>query len=392
MFEIISKKSHKLNILLAVVALSCFCLFLITGCSNKQTTVQKVSVKCIEVIQRDTPISREYVGSVIAKEEIQIKSRVTGFITERMVDANYPVKKGQPLFQIDRRTYEAALWDRQASLASAEATLSETRIDVDRYQMLYKVGATSKQQLDQIMTKEERNIASVASNNALVKQAQDNLNDTLITSPIEGRIGLKYLSAGDFVTSGQTVIATVSSIDPVRVKFSLSENEYLELVNSFDTTERPYPNPEDMPINIVLGDGSQYPIEGKLVEADQGLSDTTGTLGIVAEFANPNKVLMPGMFVRVVLVGQERKGALLVPQRAITETLGKNFVMVVNAEGKAESRNVKVGPKYGSFQIIEEGITSSDTVIVEGLTKAKPGSDVAVTMMTPEEISALNKK
>ena len=390
MFKFISKKSQQLNILLLVLIVSCCSMFLISGCVSKPATVTKVPVKCIEVIQRDTPITQEFVGSVIAKEEIQIKARVTGLIIERMTDANYPVKKGQSLFQIDRRNYEAALLNRQANLASVEATLSETRIDVDRYQMLYKAGAVSKQQLDQIMTKEEMNIAAVNANAALVKQAQDDLNDTLIVSPLEGRVGLKYLNAGDFVTAGQTVLATVSSTDPIRVKFSLSENEYLQLIKDADNTLSK--DPGTVPLNIILGDGSQYPIEGKIVEVDQGISNTTGTLSIEAEFSNASKILLPGMFVRVILVGEERKGALLVPQRAIVENLGKNFVMVVNAEGKVESRNVKVGPKYGSFQIINEGITAKDIIIVEGLTKAKPGSDVAVTMMTPEEITALNKK
>ncbi|MGL5513202.1 MAG: efflux RND transporter periplasmic adaptor subunit, partial [Sporomusa sp.] len=227
----------------------------------------------------------------------------------------------------------------------------------------------------------------VQANEALVRQAQDNINDTTVVSPINGRIDIKDLSIGNYAQAGTTVLANISSLDPVHVKFSMSETNYLQYISQMGsdaTNAAGY----SLPLNLTLSDGSTYPFQGQVVQVDKGLSGTTGTLTVKAEFPNPQNMLVPGMFARVVVVGQIKTGALLVPQRAIQEILGKSFITVVGEGEKAEVRAVKLGTKSGGFQIVEEGLNASDRVVVEGLTKIKQGSPVQVTMMQPDEITA----
>jgi len=370
------------------MTIASFALFA-TGCGSKQTaqTPQATPVKAMQVITKDTPVIQEFVGEVIAKQEIELKAQVSGQLVAKMVDGGATVHQGQPLFKIDTRAYQTNLLNAQANLANAIAALSDTRLDVERYKMLIAQEAISRQQLDQILTKEKQNIAAVQANEALVRKAQDDIADTTVVSPINGRIDIKDLSIGNYAQAGTTVLANISSLDPVHVKFSMSETNYLQYVSQMGSNAT-NASGYSLPLNLTLSDGSTYPFQGQVVQVDKGLSGTTGTLTVKAEFPNPQNMLVPGMFARVVVVGQIKTGALLVPQRAIQEILGKSFITVVGEGEKAEVRAVKLGTKSGGFQIVEEGLNASDRVVVEGLTKIKQGSPVQVTMMQPDEITA----
>lgn len=357
-------------------------VFLTVGCGNKQQTMgqmppQAVEVQAMQVIQQDTPITYEYVGQVQAREEVKLQAKVSGNIIAKMVNGGEMVHKGQRLFQIDQRQYSAALLSAKAQLAQAEVALANSRMDTMRYKKLAQQGAVAQQILDTQVSSERQNMEVVAANQAMVQAAQADLQDTVIVSPIDGRIDTNVLSVGSFVQAGATTMATISSIDPVFVQFSMSENEYLKLVKKGNgNISKALGN-----LKIILSDGSVYPVTGQVQQVDRGLENNTGTLTLKAVFNNPQKILVPGMFARVIAQGETQKGALLVPQRAVQQILDKTFVTVVGKDNKAEVKPVKVGPKIGDLWLIEEGISPAERVVVEGITKVQPGMALKVKMI-----------
>jgi membrane fusion protein (multidrug efflux system) len=378
--EIMTKVWRRSLPVIAVALLA----FMAAGCGSKNAAPQPqaVEVRAMQVVKRDTPVNYEYVGQVVAKNEVQIRARVSGNVTAKMVEGGATVAAGQPLFQIDRRQYEAALLTSQATLAQSEATLANSQLDSQRYQKLAAQQAISKQALDTQLTAERQNSAVVAANRAKVQQAENDLQDTYIVAPFAGRIDVKDVAVGSYIAAGTTTLATISSIDPVFVQFSMSENEYLGFVKRGNS-----PDQWGNDLKLLLSDGSEYPLTGKVEQVDRGLGQDTGTLTMKASFANPNKLLIPSMFARIVIQGELRKGAFLVPQRAVQEMLGKTFVTVVAAGDKAESRPVKMGPRVGQMWIVEEGLAEGDRVVVEGFAKTQPGTALKVTMMGPEDLS-----
>jgi membrane fusion protein (multidrug efflux system) len=361
----------------------------VTGCGGKQAAgPSETLVKTMQVIKRDTPIIYEYSGFVEAQNEVQMKARVTGMITEKYVNGGDKVEKGQLMFVIDPRTYQATSWNYQAQVASAQADLSRVRRDADRYQKLYEQGAISKQTLDNTMAELEQSEAKVEAQKALLSSAQVDLGETNVVAPFSGKVSANDLAVGTFVTAGTTVLATISNSDPVRVKFSLAEAEYLKLVatKAADGTA-PLEN-----LTIVLADGSTYPLKGKLTQVDRSISEGTGTLTLKAEFDNPDKVLLPGMFAHLQANVGTKKDALLVPQRAVTEIMYKTFVYVVNSENKVEMKEVKLGARVGRLWVVESGLDGTENIIVEGTQKVKKGSAVKAEAMTEQDLDTSTTK
>lgn len=361
----------------------------VTGCGGKQAAgPAETLVKSMQVIKRDTPIVYEYSGFVEAQNEVQMKARVTGMITEKYVNGGDKVEKGQLMFVIDPRTYQATSWNYQAQVASAQADLSRVRRDADRYQKLYEQGAISKQTLDNTMAELEQSEAKVEAQKALLSSAQVDLGETNVVAPFSGKVSANDLAVGTFVTAGTTVLATISNSDPVRVKFSLAEAEYLKLVatKAADGTA-PLEN-----LTIVLADGSTYPLKGKLTQVDRSISEGTGTLTLKAEFDNPDKVLLPGMFAHLQANVGTKKDALLVPQRAVTEIMYKTFVYVVNSENKVEMKEVKLGARVGRLWVVESGLDGTENIIVEGTQKVKKGSAVKAEAMTEQDLDTSTTK
>ena len=361
----------------------------VTGCGGKQAAgPAETLVKSMQVIKRDTPIVYEYSGFVEAQNEVQMKARVTGMITEKYVNGGDKVEKGQLMFVIDPRTYQATSWNYQAQVASAQADLSRVRRDADRYQKLYEQGAISKQTLDNTMAELEQSEAKVEAQKALLSSAQVDLGETNVVAPFSGKVSANDLAVGTFVTAGTTVLATISNSDPVRVKFSLAEAEYLKLVatKAADGTA-PLEN-----LTIVLADGSTYPLKGKLTQVDRSISEGTGTLTLKAEFDNPDKVLLPGMFAHLQANVGTKKDALRVPQRAVTEIMYKTFVYVVNSENKVEMKEVKLGARVGRLWVVESGLDGTENIIVEGTQKVKKGSAVKAEAMTEQDLDTSTTK
>ena len=359
---------------------------IITGCGGTKTTMQEraVPVKAVKVIQQDVTRVSEYAGQVQGKNEVKIQARVSGNIVEKMVSGGDIVKKGQPLFRIDSIQYESTLLSAQAQLVQAEANWENSRIDTERYQSLLNAAAIPEQRLTTQKATERQNEAVVASYQALVKKAQDDVNSTLVVSPVDGRIDVNDVGVGTYVQAGSTTLVTLGALDPVFVQFSMSENEYLSLrqVSQINLANSGWG--ED--VMITLSNGEVYPLKGKVTQADRSLANNSGTLTLKASFANPNEILIPGMFARVKIAGVPIKDALLVPQRAVQQVLDKSLVMIVNAENQAEPRPVNLGEKVGSYYLVEEGLRVNDTVIVEGLTKVQEGVALDVTIVTPKEL------
>jgi membrane fusion protein (multidrug efflux system) len=199
-----------------------------------------------------------------------------------------------------------------------------------------------------------------------------------------GQLSVDDVAVGTYATAGNTTLVTIGSSDPIYAQFSISETEFLKFMN-IKAMQQGDPN-SNVNVSLTLSDGTEYPLTGVISESDRALSDNTGTLTLKALFDNPNGILLPGMYARVKLTGEVVPGAILVPQRAVQQLLGKSFVMVVNGDAKSEARTVKLGEKVGSYYIIKEGIDASDIVVVEGLTNLQEGRDLTVTMVTPEEM------
>jgi membrane fusion protein (multidrug efflux system) len=364
-------------------------MMLISGCSKQAAPApQAVEVKAMQVIRKDTPIAYEFVGTVEAKNEVPVRAKVSGNIVAKMVTGGAEVTEGQPLFRIDSRQYNSALLTNQATAAQSEALLANSRKDVSRYNQLASQGAISQQTLDNAVAVEQQNAAAANANWAKVQQAQEDVEDTTILSPLNGRIDINDLSVGSFVTAGSTVMATISSVDPVMVKFSMSENEYLQFAKNKGAS----PTEWGRDLKLILSDGSTYPITGQIEQVDKGLATGTGTLSFKASFANPNKLLVPGMFARVAVQSEVRSGAFLIPQRAVQQMLDKTLVTVVGEGEKAETRAVKMGTKVGNMWVVDEGLTENDRVVVEGFLKTPPGTPVTVTMIGPDDLQTPAKQ
>ncbi|HML33617.1 efflux RND transporter periplasmic adaptor subunit [Sporomusa sphaeroides] len=360
-------------------------ILLIAGCGGKQTAVQQkgaVPIKAVKVIQQDITRTNEYAGQIQGKNEVRVQARVSGNIVEKMVSGGDIVKRGQPLFRIDPIQYESTLLSAEAQLAQAVANWENSRTDTERYQSLLNASAIPEQRLTTQKATERQNEALVASYRALVRKAQDDLNSTLVVSPVDGRLDVNDVSVGTYAQAGSTTLVSVGALDSVFVQFNISENEYLDLRQASQQNLAGWG--ED--VMITLSNGSVYPLRGKVTQVDRGLANNSGTLTVKASIANPDGILIPGMFTRVKIDGALIKDAVLVPQRAVQQVLDKSLVMVVNAENQAEVRSVVLGEKVGSFWLIKEGLTNNDVVIVEGLTKAQEGAALAVTVVAPEEL------
>ncbi|WP_378956801.1 efflux RND transporter periplasmic adaptor subunit [Pelosinus sp. sgz500959] len=344
---------------------------------------QTVQVKAMQVIQRDTPINYEFVGQVKSKNEVKIMSKVSGNIVEKMVNGGDTVYKGQPLFRIDNKQYRSSVNSARATLRKSQAALENTQKDVERYRQLVAINGIARQTLDSQVAQAAEDAAEVEANRANLQQAQEDEQDTLILSPVDGRIDLNDLSVGDYVAAGTTKMATVSSIDPTWVQFSMSENEYLNLAQLGNGN---LPNSFKDNLKLILSNGTQYPLAGHIEQIDKGISDATGTITIKAAFSNPQKMLLPGMFAKVSAQGEVTQGALLIPQRAVTELLNKTFISVVTDDNKAQSRQVTMGERIGNLWLVKDGVTINDRIIVEGLTKVKDGTALEVIMVQPDQL------
>mgnify|MGYP003301478272 FL=1 len=361
----------------------------VAGCAKKeqQAGPQATLVRTMKVITRTTPIVYDYTGFVEATQEMNLAPQVTGQIVGKYFKGGDTVQAGQVLYEIDPRTYKANLLSAEGNLASARATLANAEMDAERYTKLYEQNAVSKQMLDNAVTARDQARASVKALEGLLLNAQINMEETKVTAPFTGRTDTSSVEVGNYVEAGKTTLTKISNTDPVFVKFSIAEPEYLTLAAASDGNGAALDN-----LSAVLANGETYGLKGKVAEVNRGISDNTGTLTIKATFQNPKKELLPGMFAHIQATGGVRDNALLIPQRSVTELMYKNFVYVVGNDNKVTMKEIKLGQKVGRLIMVNGGLTGEETLVVEGVGKMRQGALVTPQPMTEADLNTVEEK
>lgn len=311
----------------------------------------------------------------------EVRPQVTGIIQKRLFEEGSEVKAGQPLYQLDDAIYRAEVESRKATLARAEATLKAAKLKAERTTELAKIDAVSAEEAENAVAALQQAEADVASAKAALRQAEVNLGYARITSPISGRAGKSNFTQGALVTANQdTPLTTVQQLDPIYVDLQQSASELLRLRQDFGGSDLN----QSAPVRIVLENGADYKHQGELKFADVSVDPTTGSFGLRAIVPNPERLLLPGMYVRAVLERGQRSDAVLAPQRAITrDAKGNGIALVVTADNKIEQRVVTTARTIGDHWLIDDGLRAGERVVVEGLQKVQPGMTV-----TPVEANA----
>lgn len=348
------------------------CLF--SGCTKKQPPPPPPPiVKFITVSPTNVTLTEEWIGVLEGSVNAQIRAQVTGYLISQNYKEGSQVQKGQLLFEIDPRPFQAVLGQAQAKLAQDHAQLHKTEMDVKRYTPLAKEQAISREDLDNAIQANLAAQAQVKADQAAITNSELSLSFTKITSPITGIAGIALAQIGDLVGPNGNVLTTVSSIDPIRVYFNVSEHSYLTFWRQFLDPEKAN---EHLPLQLILGDGSVYPHPGKFYIADRQVNPNTGTLQIGGLFPNPNMLLRPGQYARVRAETQIRTNVFLIPQRATTEMQGIIQVAVVGDDKKAHVHTIDTTERIGANIIVTNGLKAGEQLIVEGVDKAKEGAAV----------------
>lgn len=351
----------------------------LVGCENKTEAAPPPppEVQVTPVQQKDVPIYGEWVAILDGYVNADIRPQVSGYLLKQNYREGMMVRRGEVLFEIDPRPFTAALQQTQGQLAQSEAQLGKTALDVQRDTPLAKQSAIPQAQLDNDIQANAAARATVEANKAQVEQARLNLEFTKVRSLVDGIAGLAKGQIGDLV--GPTaVLTTVSQLNPIKVYFSISEQEYLPFASRIsEVTSGRATTRQTKTLELILADGSVYPSKGSILVADRQVDPKTGTIRFAAAFDNPKGVLRPGQFARVRIPTALAKGALLVPQRSVMETQGTYQVAVVTPDNKASIRPVSVGERVGDMWIIKDGVRPSEQVVVEGFQKVREGAPVA---------------
>jgi membrane fusion protein (multidrug efflux system) len=344
------------------------------GCGGKKVApaLPPPDVVVASVVQRDTPIYSEWVATLDGFVNAQIQPHVTGYIVKQNYTEGSLVKKGDVLFEIDPRPFQAALDQARGQLAQAEAQLGKANLDVERDTPLAEAHAIARSQLDTEVQAKLGAQAQVVAAKANVEQAALNLEFTKVTSLVTGIAGIAQVQVGNLV-SATSVLTSVSQVDPIKAFITVGEQEFLDFHRRFPTEESVQEQRRRMPLQLILADGSVYERTGLISFADRQVNPTTGAIRIAGLFPNPNYLLRPGGYGRVRLSAKTQPGAILVPQRAVTELQGAHQVAVVGADNKVSIRPVKVGDRVGKNWIITEGLKPGERVVVEGLLKVRDG-------------------
>jgi len=370
--------------------------------SGAKASVQAPSAPVVQVAaveEKDVPVYGEWIGTLAGQVNADVKAQVTGYLLKRNYEEGAYIRKGQLLFEIDPRPLQAALDQAkgqldqaqaqliqdEAQLATAEANQLKSQLDFEKYAPLAKVDAVSQQDLDNAnqtnlankaqVKAAEASIASahaqIHASQAAVETVAINLNFTRIASPIDGIAGIAQAQVGDLVSTSSGVLTTVSTVDPIRDYFSVSEQEYLALQKRFSGLAK-----DHWKLQLILADGSTYSHEGEFYFADRQVNQNTGAIQLAALFPNPGNVLRPGQYGKVRAVVRTQQNALLIPQAAVTEQQGNYQVAVVDKSGRVAMSSVRVGERAGTMWVIQDGLKPGDQVVVEGQQNLRPGTKV----------------
>jgi RND family efflux transporter MFP subunit len=385
------------------------------ACTTKtsaETSPSPPEVQVSTVEKQDVPVYREWIGTLDGMVNAAIRAEVSGYLLSQDYTEGSFVRKGQLMFEIDPRPFQAALDQAQGQLSMARGQLAQAKaqftqaqaqlaqsmanqqraqLDVDKYTPLAKQEAITRQELDNAVQNSiaytaqveaskagvetakaqiEASNAAVESAQAAVEAAKVNLGFTHLASPIDGIAGQAQVQVGNLVSSSSGVITAVSTLDPIKVNFAVGEQEYLSLTQGGKDLAK-------LQLDLILADGSTYPLKGRFSFADRQVNQSTGAIQLTGLFPNPGNRLRPGQYGRVGATTGTSTGALLVPQRALTELQGGHQIAVVDKANKISIRTVKVGDRVGSMWIVEEGLKAGERVVAEGIEKARPGMQVS---------------
>ena len=360
-----------------------FCCLILSGCDIADTSrpgsassASAPSVEILTVTPRDVPVYREWVGILDGMVNAQIRAQVTGYLNQRLFEEGQLVQKGQLLYEIDSRTFKATLDGAVSTLAREQALVKTAKLDLDRIQRLLPERAVSVRDRDNAVGRVASGEAQVLTAKAAVESARLDLGFTRIRSPITGIIGLSKAQMGDLVgpsSPNKDALTTVSQLEPIRAYISISEQDYLRFATGRDNGN---PSPS---LDLILADGSYHPQSGKFYVSDREVDVGTGTIKVAALFPNPGNVLRPGQFARVRAQMTIKRGALLVPQRAVTELQG-NYQIAILRPGvdTVEIRKVSPAERIASDWVIDEGLQAGERVITEGVQKVRQGMKVKI--------------
>jgi len=331
------------------------------------------------------PLTAELPGRLQATRTAQVRARVEGIVQQRVFREGTQVKAGDLLFRIDPTMLRASLEAAQASLARADADAAQAQAKAERFRPLVASNAVSKQEYDEAVAKAKQTAADVASAKAAVTRAKLDLDYASVTAPISGNIGRAQVTEGALVGKGEaTPLATIEQIDPIYANFNQSSVEYLRIKRALDAGKLKRGDAQASDVKLILEDGSEYPHAGRLLFSDLTVDPATGEVSMRAQFPNPERHLLPGMYVRVRVEQAVSENTITVPQRSLLRNAQGASVMVVGADGKVAAQPVKVGQAQGDQWIVTEGLKGGEQVIVEGLQKVKPGGQAKAVPFAPK--------
>lgn len=348
---------------------------LCTSCKETVPPPPPPAVQVLTITATNVPFTSEFIGQLDSPQNVEVRARVEAFVAQVLFTEGTEVKEGDPLFKLDDKPYLERLAAAKGLLAQAQASLKKFESDVARLKPLAEKKAVPQQDLDNALASVEVGRADVVSAQARVESAQLDLGYCDVRAPVSGLIGAKQVSVGSLVGKGEpTLLATISTLDPIWFYCSVSEVEYLKAERRLAEKGRRL---SDTPVTLILADGSEHSDPGRWVFLDRAVDATTGTLRARAEFPNPTKVLRPGMFARARISVKTDQDSILVPERALVELQGKYFVWVVGSDNKTSQRPVQPGSlRVGGNAVILDGLKPGERIVVEGLQKVREGTEV----------------
>lgn len=386
MTRIDRRKPYRASVRPSFLALTAVAVVLAGGCEKHEAPeMPPPEVLFAPVAQRNVPLYSDWVGTIEGFVNAEIRPKVQGYLLTQNYQNGHVVAEGQLLFQIDPRQFKASLDQATGQLESAKALQVKTQLDVNRYRPLAKEGAVSQEELDNAIQLNESNKAAVFQAQANVEQARLNLAWTKVDSPIKGIAGINQAQIGDLV-GPTTVLTTVSTVDPIKIEFPISEQEYLRFAQAINrSSETNKPDADAPTLEVVLADGSTYAHKGRFFAVNRQVDQRTGTLLVQGLFPNPDNILRPGGYAKVRAATQVADGALLIPQRAVIDLQGNYQVYVLGADDTVSVREVTPGPRSGSDWVITKGLAFGEKVVVEGLQKIRSGVKVVAKPAPPSD-------
>ncbi len=350
--------------------------FTLYSCKGKKEVVAVIpmDVPVVQVLQQSVNLESEYTGQTYGESDVEMRSRVEGWVLSMHFKEGSMVNKGQLLYTIDPLPYKNAVDEASAALADANGLMIKAQNDLDRIEPLAAIGAVSQRELVAAQASLTSSKAMVESCEASLRNANIELGYCSVVAPISGMIGISKFKVGDYVTKGPAYIMnTVSNLDFIRVRFTISEKEYLRITRLTQSLGIKIGTKEDN-VSMILADGTYYPMKGKLDFIDRQVDPSTGALTLQAVFKNTDNLIRPGQYVKLRIITDLRENALLIPQRAVSEMQGLYQVFTVADSNKLNLKLIKIGPKYNMSYVVDEGLTAGDRIVVGGTQLLRSGS------------------